>query len=115
MKLKLPLAIKGLKKLVDGSLFKGMNFVGELPYIFLLVAMAFVYIFNQYQAEKYALEINKLTKENRELREKSISYASELMFLSKPSEISRLVIERGLGLEEASKPPIKIVTEKTSK
>jgi hypothetical protein len=115
MKVKLPSALKGLKKLLDGSLFKGVSFVKELPYIFLLIAMAFVYISNQYQAEKYALEMNFLTNEIRDLREKSISFASELMFLSKPSEITRLVKDKGIGLEEAHKPPIKIVTDNNKK
>jgi flagellar biosynthesis protein FlhB len=110
-RIKWPISLMGLKKIFDGTLFEGINFVKEIPYILLLIAMAFIYISNQYEAEKNALQINNLQKEIRELREKSISFASELMLMSKPSEISKMVEERGIGLMDATKPPVKIILE----
>jgi len=103
--------IKQLKDIIDFQQIKEIKWRKEIPYIILLIFMAFYYISNQYEAERLAVEKNKLTKEIHELREKSIAFASELMFISKPSEVSRSVTEKGLGLKDANKPPIKIVID----
>ncbi len=115
MKLKLGIGLKSIWKAIDISLLKEINWFKELPYLVLLIVMAFFYISNQYEAERLALEKNRLTKEIHELREKSISFASEVMFISKPSEVNRMVQKRGMGLKEANKPPVKIVIEKRDK
>jgi len=111
MKGKIGRYIKSLKSTLDFQQLSKIKWEKEIPYIILLIVMAFYYISNQYEAERLAVGKNALTKEIHELREKSISFASELMYISKPSEVNRMVKERGLGLKEASKPPIKIVVK----
>jgi hypothetical protein len=51
----------------------------------------------------------ELQKEINELRAEAITTSSELMFISKQSEVVKLVKKRGIDLEESVEPPRKIV------
>lgn len=100
-----------VKELLDGSLIAN-EFVGrQLIFIVFLVFLAFVYIANRYHAEKIVRRNIELTKEINDLRSEAITTSSELMFISKQSEVAKLVKERGLELEESVEPPKKIVIE----
>lgn len=101
-----------IKDLLDGSLIANDFIVKQLPYIVFLVALAFIYIANRYHAEKVVRANIELSKEINELRAEAITTSSELMFISKQSEVAKLVEERGLGLKESVEPPRKIVIEK---
>ena len=101
-----------IKDLLDGSLIANDFIVKQLPYIVFLVALAFTYIANRYHAEKVVRASIELSKEINELRAEAITTSSELMFISKQSEVAKLVEERGLGLKESVEPPKKIVIEK---
>ena len=100
-----------VKDLLDGSLIANDFIVTQLPYIVFLVFLAFVYIANRYHAEKVVRQSVVLQKEINELRAEAITTSSELMFISKQSEVAKLVEKRGLGLKESVEPPRKIVIE----
>lgn len=100
-----------VKDLLDGSLIANDFIVKQLPYIVFLVILAFVYIANRYHAEKVVRQNVELQKEINELRAEAITTSSELMFISKQSEVAKLVEKRGLGLKESVEPPRKIVIE----
>lgn len=97
--------------MLDGSLIANDFIVKQLPYIVFLVILAFVYIANRYHAEKVVRQNVVLQKEINELRAEAITTSSELMFISKQSEVAKLVEKRGLGLKESVEPPRKIVIE----
>ena len=101
-----------IKDLLDGSLIANDFIVKQLPYIVFLVALAFIYIANRYHAEKVVRTSIELSKEINELRAEAITTSSELMFISKQSEVAKLIEERGLGLKESVEPLRKIVIEK---
>ena len=101
-----------IKDLLDGSLIANDFVVKQLPYIVYMVFLAFVYIANRYHAEKVVRASVELTQEISDLRSEAITTSSELMFISKQSEVARLVEKRGLGLKESIIPPRKIVIEK---
>ena len=100
-----------IKDLIDGSIIANDFIVKQLPFILFLVMLAFVYIANRYHAEKVVRKNIKLTKEISELRAEAITTSSELMFISKQSEVSKLVEKKGLGLKESVVPPKKIIIE----
>jgi hypothetical protein len=82
--------------------------LGQLPYFLFLMFLAMIYIANRYHSENIIRQINKVQNEIKDLRSEHISISSELMFLSKQSEVYRQAAERGLGLSEATDPPKKI-------
>ncbi|MFC2104838.1 FtsL-like putative cell division protein [Bacteroidota bacterium] len=101
-----------IKDLLDGSLIANDFIVKQLPFIVFLVILAFIYIANRYHAEKVVRASIELSREINDLRAEAITTSSELMLISKQSEVAKLVEKRGLGLKESVEPPRKIVIEK---
>ncbi len=67
--------------------------------------MILIYIGNRYHAEKVVRKTVELQNEVRELRSEAITTSAELMFISKQSEVTKLVKRKNLELEELEKPP----------
>lgn len=96
------------KDLLDGTILTRKSIVNQLPFILFLTFLAAIYIGNRYHAEKVARDLTKLQLEVKDLRAESITNASELMFISKQSEVIKMVRGANLNLEESVNPPIKI-------
>lgn len=78
-----------------------------IPYIFFLTLIALIYIANSYYAERTVRDIDAVTKELRTLRTEYITGKSELMIVSKQSEVARSVASQ--GLKESVEAPKKII------
>lgn len=99
------------KYILDGSILSKAEVIKQLPFALFLTIMAVIYIGNRYHAEQIIRESSQIEKELKELRAESITIASELMFISKESEVLKLVEKNQLGLEESTIPPKKIFVE----
>jgi len=99
------------KNLIDGSVLTRNWVVNQVPFIIFITFLAILYIANRYHAERVVRETVKIQNEVKELRFESITTAADLMYISKQSEVARMVQEKGLGLEELVEPPSKIVIE----
>lgn len=99
------------KNLINGSVLTRNGVVNQVPFIIFLAFLAILYIANRYHAERVVRETVKMQREVEELRFESITTASGLMYISKQSEVARMVQEKNLGLEELVEPPSKIVIE----
>lgn len=108
---------KGLsfKDFLSGSVLTQTSIKKHLWYILFVVALSIIYISNKYQTESILVDIIKLQKEVKELRDQSVSYASELMSISRESEVIKLVNEKEVGLNELKVPPQKIVVKVKNK
>ncbi len=102
----------GMRGFLDGTLLTRDSVVIQLPFILFLTFLLILYIGNRYHAERMVRRIDLLEKEVNELRAEAISVASEYNRLNKPSEVFKLVEERGLGLKEPTEPPIKLKDKK---
>ena len=80
------------------------SIVKQVPFFFFLALLAVIYIFNGHYADKTIREINRTTKEVKELKYEYITVKSEVMFRSKPSELVKAV--EPLGLKELAAPPV---------
>lgn len=100
-----------VKSLISGSLFSEKIILGNLPYILLLTVLGAFYIANRFHAEKIIRRTDILQQEVKELRTEAMATSSELMYISKQSEVSRLINQRGLGLKELKKPPYKLIVK----
>jgi len=97
-----------LKELIDGSIITRKAITQQLPFILFISFLAVLYIGNRYHAEKIVRKIDKLQVEVQDLRAESIITASELMFISKQSEVLKLVNHQNINLKESVEPPIMI-------
>jgi len=98
-----------LKEIIDGTVLTREIVVNQIPFFIFLSIMAIIYIANRYQSEKIARDTINIQNEIKELRSESIATASELMFISKQSEVMKLVEKNELGLLESKEPPKKIL------
>lgn len=98
-----------LRSIISGSLLGERIILGNLGYIAMLTIVGAFYIANRFHAEKVIRESDLLHEEVRELRAEAMATSADLMYLSKQSEVIRLVRDRGLGLTEIKEPPYKLV------
>ena len=96
-------------RVMDGSFLTRDNMMQFMPFLFFLTGLAIFYIANSYYVERTVREIQSTKNELKELRSEFITTKSDLMFISKQSEVAKAV--SGLGLEESRIPPKKIVVE----
>ena len=103
------------RSLVDGNVLSQKAVIKQVPFIILLVLIAFISIANRNHAEKLVIKANELQNEVKELRSQAISTSSELMKFSRQSMVERVVMEKGLELEENLEPPKKLIVNSKEK
>jgi hypothetical protein len=96
----------------DGSVLTRDTVVRQLPFVLFITFLIILYIGNRYHAEKVIRETMQLQTELKELRARAISTASELEFISRQSEVAKMIDKRSMGLREALDPPVKITVKK---
>lgn len=97
----------GIKSVLTGSFLSKERVVNSLPFIFFMTFLGICYIANGYQIQKVVVGLHKTKNEVKELRSEYITTKSELMILSKQSEVAAATAE--MGLKELTSPPKKIV------
>jgi len=104
-KLKLPKVETNIgnttKGILGGELITEKTFQ-LFPFLLFVTFLAFIYIANNYLAEEKIREINHLHKELKELRFEFIDSKSDLMELSKQSQIAKRL--ESIGIKENRQP-----------
>lgn len=98
-----------LRDLLDGNVLTRKAVIKQSRFILLLVGIAFFSIANRNHAEKTVIHLNRLQSDVKELRSRYISTSSELVRISRQSEVMHLVNRYDLGLEESLEPPKKLI------
>ena len=80
--------------------------VKNIPFFLFLSLLTVVYIYNGHFAEKTIKDINRSSRELKELQYEYKTIQSELMFQSKQSELVKAV--EPLGLKELTQPPLRL-------
>ena len=98
---------KILSAIFGGTFLSNEKSLKHIPYVLFLCLLGLLYIANGYWADGKIRTQNKLIAEIKELRSEYISSKSDLMFISKQSEVAKAVEK--LGLREPVVPPMKIL------
>lgn len=98
-----------LRDLLDGNVLTRQTVIKQSRFILLLVFVAFLSIANRNHAEKTVIQLNRLQSDVKELRAQSITISSDLVRISRQSEVVRMVNRYELGLEENLEPPKKLI------
>jgi hypothetical protein len=99
--------VRSFQSVVSGSFLSRKETLRFLPFLIFISLLAVLYIANGYYAESKMRRQNKLTEELKELRSEYLITKSDLMFVSKQSEVAKSVAV--LGLKESVEPPKKII------
>lgn len=102
---------KGLSKIFGGGFLSDERAIQHIPFILFLAFIAILYIANGYYADDKIREVNKVNNQIKELRTEYISSKSDLMFVSKQSQVAKAV--EPLGLKEPVVAPMKIEIDST--
>lgn len=103
---------KGLSTVFSGSFLSNDKAIKHLPFVLFLAFIAILYIANGYYADDKLREVNKLGNQLKESRTEFISGTSDLMFISKQTEVAKAVAP--MGLKEPVAPPMKIEIDTTT-
>lgn len=85
----------------------------NITFFLFLAALAVIYIYNGHYADKISRDINRTSKELKELQYEYKTLKSEVMFRSKQSELAKAV--EPFGLKELTQPPYVIVDSTAAK
>jgi hypothetical protein len=97
-----------IKELLDGTILMREKVVKQLPFVIFLTVLGIIYIGNRFHAERMVRKINDIKTEVGNLRSEEITITSELMNISRPSEVADMVASKNLGLKESLEPPKKL-------
>lgn len=100
---------KALSSVFSGTFLTNESTLKHVPFLLFLAFIAILYIANGYQADDKIREVNRITNELKELRSEYISTKSDLMFVSKQSEVAKAA--EPMGIKEPVVPPMKIETD----
>ncbi len=101
-----------LKGIFSGRILTQAGVVRQFPYILFLTMLALFYIGNRFHAERLVRKLGKLQTEVKDLCSEQVTTASELMNISRPSEVIKLVNEKDIGLELSETPPEKLIKKR---
>lgn len=96
--------------ILNGSFLSRDQVLQQVPYIVFLALIAIFYIANTFYAEKSIRQINSIGNELKELRSEYITTKSDLMFISKQSEVSKTALS--MGIKESTTQPHKLSLER---
>jgi hypothetical protein len=96
--------------MIDGSVLgEGflLNYAGLIGFVFILTIAS---IANSYVVDRKVRLIEKLKKENKDLRDEYISTKSQLMYYTKMSEVAKKL--EGRGVKAPTRPAFKLLVDK---
>jgi len=99
--------LKGIsfKEFLHGRFLAGKSLGQHWSFLAFIVFLGVLYIGNRYQMEHLLDRQAVLLKDLKELKYEAITTSSELMNMSKQSEVMERVHEAGIDLEVLKKPP----------
>ncbi len=99
--------VKHILNFLNGDFLTKDNVLNNIPYVLFLFGIGIFYIGNSQFAESGIIGMDTINRELKELRSEFISTRSELMFVSKQSEVAKAV--EPMGIYESVVPPKKII------
>ncbi len=100
---------KRILGVLDGSFLTRDNMLNNIPFLLFMFGIGIFYIGNSHFGESTIIGMEKMNREIKELKSEFISTRSELMFVSKQSEVAKAVAP--MGIYESVVPPKKIVVK----
>ena len=97
-----------VRSIFDGTILTRDKVVRLLPFGLYLAFLVVIYIANSYYSEKIIRRATKVRNELKELDYEYISSKSDLMHISKQSEVAKHLDSLKTGIKESVVPPIKI-------
>ncbi|MBL7971373.1 MAG: hypothetical protein JNL03_07625 [Prolixibacteraceae bacterium] len=105
-------SVAGFKSVLGGTLLASEKVTKQLPFVFFLAFLGIGLITNRYWTEKTIRKMEMVRDSLKEYKAESVIHETELMYINRPSEVTKRVIERKIDLIEPVEPPKRIVVKK---
>lgn len=105
----------GLKSILGGTVLASEKVTTLLPFVFFIAFMFIGLITNRYWTEKTIRQMDLVRDSLKEYKTESVIHETQLMYINRPSEVTRKVIERKIDLIEPVEPAKKIKVKKIRK
>lgn len=86
-----------LIEFLNGKTLEGQSLAQFFPFLLYSSLLIMFYISNSYKTEKVVREISTIEKQLKDLRSEHITTKSQLMYVSKQTEVEKLVNDKGLS------------------
>ena len=96
-----------LRSILNGDSIRDF-FMRNLKTFMIIGLLVFAYIGNRYACEDVMRRVSETQKQSKEVKYEILCTATELVQLSRPSNIRESLKEKDINLEISTTPPIKI-------
>ncbi len=93
-----------LKRAFEIDLISTDSFLSHWKRVFFVVFVAFVYISGRYSVQTQLAQIERLNKALVDVRFEALNRSSDLIGVSRPSQVKALILKQGISLEESDQP-----------
>ncbi len=93
---------RATQDVLGGAILENKRTRQIFPFLLFLAGLAFIYITNDYVLEKKVRRVAKIEREIKDLRYEYISVKSDLMTLSKQSQLEKRL--ESIGIKETEEP-----------
>lgn len=105
-------SVKNIKDILGGTVLASEQVVKQLPFIVFLALLGIGLITNRYWTEKTIRKMEMVRDSLKEYKSESVIHETELMYINRPSEVAKRVIERKIDLIEPIEPAKRIKVKK---
>ena len=96
--------VNELKTISEFGFLSKDFFLENIKTIGVVLLLVLISTSNRYTCQKQVAEIEKLKKELKDTRFESLTRSSELIGVSRPSQVKQLIKRHGIDITEADKP-----------
>lgn len=102
----------GVRQVILGSVLLNKEVLRWLPVVGMIAFLGLLMIANRFKGEKIIRATVEVQEQVKELRSESATLETELINMTRYSEILKEVQDRNMGLKQPSDPPIKLKVKK---
>jgi len=106
------ISAKNFKSILGGTILASEQVTKQLPFVFFLAFLGIALITNRYWTEKTIRKMEMVRDSLKEFKAESVIHETELMYINRPSEVAKRVIERKIELIEPIEPAKRIKVKK---
>jgi hypothetical protein len=106
------LTAQNFKSILGGTILASRQVTSQLPFVAFLAFLGIVLITNRYWSEKTIRKMEMVRDSLKEYKAESVIHETELMYINRPSEVAKRVVERKIDLIEPVEPAKRIKVKK---
>lgn len=97
-----------LRDVINGNILSKKFLQKQYGLLIMIAILIFLYVDNRYYCETQLAKTIELKNKIKDVKYESLTISSQLMRISRQSNIIKMLNEKGIQLEESNTPPVTI-------